>query len=90
VTAVGFVLNRVELKKANPAFRKSMWAIEKHLKAQSGSFKEELEYIQKQKKLLSPDTHVFYVSEWMAANPEGDVDAAKAEAKRQGYEVVEQ
>jgi uncharacterized protein involved in exopolysaccharide biosynthesis len=99
VVAVGFVLNRVGLKKADPAFRKSIQDIERHLRAQSGSFKEELENIQKQKQLLKasdmafmpqPDTHVFYVTEWMAANPEGDVDAAKAEAKRQGYEVVEQ
>jgi uncharacterized protein involved in exopolysaccharide biosynthesis len=90
VAAVGFVLNRVGLKKADPAFRRSVRGIERHLRAQGRSFKEELEEIQKQKKLQSPDAYLFYVSEWKAANPEGDVDAAIAEAKRLGYEVVEQ
>jgi Mrp family chromosome partitioning ATPase len=90
VAAVGFVLNRVGLKKADPAFRRSVQGIERHLRAQGRSFKEELEEIQKQKKLQSPDAYLFYVSEWKAANPEGDVDAAIAEAKRLGYEVVEQ
>jgi Mrp family chromosome partitioning ATPase len=90
VAAVGFVLNRVGLKKANPAFRRSVRGIEQHLRAKGRSFKKELEEIQKQKKLQSPDAFVFYVSEWKAANPQGDVDAAIAEAKRLGYEVVEQ
>ena len=90
VAAVGFVLNRVSLKKADPAFRRSVRGIERHLRAQGRSFKEELEEMQKQKKLQSPDAYLFYVSEWKAANPKGDVDAAIAEAKRLGYEVVEQ
>jgi hypothetical protein len=90
VAAVGFVLNRVSLKKADPAFRRSVRGIERHLRDQGRSFKEELEEIQKQKKLQSPDAYLFYVSEWRAANPKGDVDAAIAEAKRLGYEVVEQ
>jgi Mrp family chromosome partitioning ATPase len=89
VAAVGFVLNRVKLQKADPAFRRSVRDVEQHLRTQGRSFKKELEKMQKQKKLQSPDIFVFYVSEWKAANPEGDVDAAKAEAKRQGYEVVE-
>ena len=37
VGAVGFVLNRVGLKTADPAFRESIKAIEKHLHAQSRS-----------------------------------------------------
>ena len=36
VGAVGFVLNRVGLGKADPAFRASVEAVEKHLRAQSG------------------------------------------------------
>jgi uncharacterized protein involved in exopolysaccharide biosynthesis len=36
VGAVGFVLNRVGLAKADPAFRASVEAVEKHLRAQSG------------------------------------------------------
>jgi Mrp family chromosome partitioning ATPase len=35
VAAVGFVLNRVGLAKADPAFRASVQAIEKHLEAQA-------------------------------------------------------
>jgi uncharacterized protein involved in exopolysaccharide biosynthesis len=89
VAAVGFVLNRVGLEKADPAFRRSVRGIEQHLRTQSRSFKKELENMQKQKKLPSPETYAFYVSEWKAANPEGNVDAAKAAAKRRGYEVVE-
>lgn len=89
VAAVGFVLNRVGLEKADPAFRRSVRGIEQHLRTQSHSFKKELENMQKQKKLPSPETYAFYVSEWKAANPEGNVDAAKAAAKRRGYEVIE-
>lgn len=37
VGAVGFVLNRVGLKKADPAFRTSIRAIEEHLQAQSSN-----------------------------------------------------
>jgi uncharacterized protein involved in exopolysaccharide biosynthesis/Mrp family chromosome partitioning ATPase len=37
VSAVGFVLNRIRLKKADPAFRLSVQAIEDHLNAQSDS-----------------------------------------------------
>ena len=35
VAAVGFILNRVGLKKADPAFRESVQAIEKHLEMQA-------------------------------------------------------
>ena len=35
VAAVGFVLNRVSLDKANPAFRESVKAVERHVEAQS-------------------------------------------------------
>jgi Mrp family chromosome partitioning ATPase/uncharacterized protein involved in exopolysaccharide biosynthesis len=38
VAAVGFVLNRVGLQKADPAFRDSVQAIERHLHAQSNSY----------------------------------------------------
>ncbi|HTX74669.1 MAG TPA: hypothetical protein VMD29_00595 [Terracidiphilus sp.] len=38
VAAVGFVLNRISLEKANPAFRQSVRAVEKHLKAQTRRF----------------------------------------------------
>ncbi len=38
VAAVGFVLNRVGLQKADPSFRQSVRAIERHLHAQSLSF----------------------------------------------------
>jgi succinoglycan biosynthesis transport protein ExoP len=37
VAAVGFVLNRVGLAKADPAFRSSIQAIEKHLRGQAGA-----------------------------------------------------
>jgi capsular polysaccharide biosynthesis protein len=37
VSAVGFVLNRVTLKKATPAFRASVRAMEKHLRDQDGT-----------------------------------------------------
>jgi uncharacterized protein involved in exopolysaccharide biosynthesis len=43
VRAVGFVLNRIGLKKADPAFRESVKAIEKHLYAQSRSSARETE-----------------------------------------------
>jgi len=35
-----------------------------------------------------PQTHVFTVSTWKAANPSGDANAAQAQAKQQGYTVV--
>lgn len=35
----------------------------------------------------TPQTHVFDSAAWKAANPKGDVEAAKAQAKAQGYEV---
>jgi hypothetical protein len=35
----------------------------------------------------SPETHVFDSKAWLAANPGGDVEAAKAAAKKKGYEV---
>ena len=38
VSAVGFVLNRVSMAKANPAFRDSVHAVEQHLHAQARSF----------------------------------------------------
>jgi uncharacterized protein involved in exopolysaccharide biosynthesis/Mrp family chromosome partitioning ATPase len=38
VAAVGFVLNRVGLEKADPSFRQSVRAVEQHLQAQSLSF----------------------------------------------------
>jgi hypothetical protein len=36
----------------------------------------------------SPQTHVFSVSAWKAANPKGDAKAAEAAAKAQNYQVV--
>jgi Mrp family chromosome partitioning ATPase/uncharacterized protein involved in exopolysaccharide biosynthesis len=105
VAAVGFVLNRISLEKADQGFRHSIREMEHYLRAQSGSFKSDLEAIQQQRKLQlassqppamprtnylpKPDTHLFYVSEWRARYPDGDVQAAMVEAKRQGYEVVE-
>ena len=38
VTAVGFVLNHISLEKANPAFRQSVGAVERHLKLQTLTF----------------------------------------------------
>jgi uncharacterized protein involved in exopolysaccharide biosynthesis len=38
VAAVGFILNRVALEKATPAFRQSMKAVEQHLESQSMSY----------------------------------------------------
>jgi hypothetical protein len=35
----------------------------------------------------TPQTHVFDSKAWAAANPKGDVEAAKTAAKAQGYEV---
>ena len=69
------------------------------------SFKKNLDELQEQKKMQAapraevsmpqignnpqPETHVFYLPEWKTTNPMGDVEAAKAEARRRGYEVVE-
>ncbi len=105
VGAVGFVLNRVGLQTADPAFRQSVHVTEQYLRLQSRSFKQDLDEIQRERKrqiasdrltstprmadLPQPDTHVFYLPGWKATNPQGDVEAAKAEAKRLGYEVVE-
>ena len=103
VGAVGFVLNRVNLDKADPAFRHSINEMEDYLHTQSSSFKQDLEEIQQQRRQLAaseppamprgnylpkPDTHIFYVSEWKAKYPDGDVEAALVEARRQGFEVV--
>jgi uncharacterized protein involved in exopolysaccharide biosynthesis/Mrp family chromosome partitioning ATPase len=38
VSSVGFVLNRIVLDKANPGFRQSVRAVEKHLRAQARGF----------------------------------------------------
>ena len=38
VSAVGFVLNRISMARGNPAFRGSVHAVEKHLKAQARAF----------------------------------------------------
>lgn len=38
----------------------------------------------------TPTTHVFNVAQWKAANPKGDVNAAIAYAKQQGYQVTGQ
>ena len=99
VGAVGFVLNRVSLEKADPAFRRSINEMEDYLHTQSGSFMHDLEAIQQQRRQLAaseppamprgnylpkPDTHVFYVSEWKAKYPDGDVEAAMVEARRLG------
>lgn len=46
VRAVGFVLNRVRLKNADPAFRNSVRGIEKHLRKQSRSLARRTERIQ--------------------------------------------
>jgi hypothetical protein len=105
VPVVGFVLNRVGLRKADPPFRQSVRDIEKYLRAQSRAFKNEPEEVQEQKRRQmafdpaapmpkignqpKPETHVFYLPEWKATNPLGDVEAAIAEARRLGYEVVE-
>ena len=105
VASVGFVLNRVTLEKADPSFRHSVQVTEKYLRLQGHSFKQDLDDLQKQRKMHGasrraaempqignkpqPETHVFYLPEWKATNPQGDVEAAKAEARRQGYEVVE-
>jgi uncharacterized protein involved in exopolysaccharide biosynthesis len=105
VPTVGFVLNRIGFKKADPAFRKSVRDVERYLRVQSRSFKDDLDDMQMQRKRQmasdsvppvsrignqpKPDTHVFYLPGWKANNPQGDVEAAKAEAIRQGYEVVE-
>ena len=37
----------------------------------------------------TPETHVFNVKAWQAANPKGDVNAAKAAAKAQKYTIKE-
>jgi len=105
VASVGFVLNRVALEKADPSFHQSVQVTEKYLRLQGHSFKQDLEDLQKQRKMHGasrraaemhqignkprPETHVFYLPEWKATNPLGDVEAAKAEALRLGYEVVE-
>jgi hypothetical protein len=105
VPAVGFVLNRVGLEKADPAFRRTVRDTERYLRAQSRFQKKDSETVHRLKKpegapdasntmnqigsQPKPETHVFYLPEWEATNPLGDVEAARAEAKRLGYEVVE-
>lgn len=37
----------------------------------------------------TPQSHVFSVSAWQRANPNGDANAAKAAATQQGYQVVQ-
>ena len=37
----------------------------------------------------TPQTHQFSLSAWQSANPHGDVNAAKAAAQQQGYQVVQ-
>jgi hypothetical protein len=37
----------------------------------------------------TPQTHVFNLSAWKAANPKGDAKAAEAAAKKQGYTVTQ-
>jgi hypothetical protein len=79
--------------------------MERFVRYQDRSFKKDLDDMQKQKKLQiasepespippvsvlpKPETHVFYLPAWKARNPLGDVEAAKSEAIRQGFEVVE-
>ena len=105
VPAVGFVLNHIGLEKADHSFRQSIELTERYLRHQNRSFKQDLDEIKRQRKrdIAShaaaatsqfgnqprPETHVFHLLEWKAANPTGDVEAAKAEATRQGYDVVE-
>ena len=42
-----------------------------------------------QQQAPAPQTHQFSVSAWQQANPHGDVNAAKALAQQQGYQVVQ-
>jgi hypothetical protein len=37
----------------------------------------------------SPQTHSFSLSAWQRANPQGDANAAKADAQQKGYQVVQ-
>jgi hypothetical protein len=41
-----------------------------------------------QAELYTPQTHNFSPTQWAAANPDGNPDEARAEAERQGYELV--
>jgi uncharacterized protein involved in exopolysaccharide biosynthesis len=55
VAAMGFILNRIELKKADPSFRRSVRAMEKHLRAQSRSIGRRTERNVPSTSVVSPD-----------------------------------
>jgi hypothetical protein len=59
-----------------------------------GQYKQQLAGQQQQtqpqqQQNVTPKTHVFSVSTWQKANPKGDVNAAKAAATQQGFQVVQ-
>lgn len=55
VAAMGFVLNRIELKNADPSFRRSVRAMEKHQRAQSRSIGRRTERNVPSTSVVSPD-----------------------------------
>lgn len=50
-----------------------------------GQYKQQLQ----QPQTVTPQSHAFSVSAWQRANPNGDVNAAKAAAQQQGFQVVQ-
>jgi Mrp family chromosome partitioning ATPase len=74
VAAVGFVLNRVGLAKADPGFRQSVYAVERHLRSQSRS-------TAKRTVKSSPSDGV--------ASPEGSNYSQEAAARAQSQPVPE-
>jgi capsular polysaccharide biosynthesis protein len=74
VGAVGFVLNRIGLAKADPAFRNSVEAVEKHLLAQGNSGARRTEHRRRSTDLRGTDPRSTAAMETPAARTERKMD----------------